>query len=686
MATITWMWLTMMTVLAAVKADHQVEHVFFRQKSEVHMTRSQWIIGLVLDFKVYEKYLIFTNETLNEALRTARIGQVYFNRLTNDYGFRETSYLKSGSRFRRTEKVPLLMYCDIIAAQVRELLVLQELHQRNWQDFKEITRVGHSELEQHRVKGPRRKRVVGLMAAGIAGIFSGFSLFSSYQLKKEVKTLRENQNTIRTVLKDSLSLINLTRMEVKSNRIAINQVIKGMGKLVSTFEGTVIPLREFVINHAQIQTNIGMARDLVTAESDLIGELQRKVSKLATGRLSPILLPAPELVQILKGIEVEIPPELMLPQDPRERPFYYYKILTTNTMALEDELVIAIEIPLLDVARKLKIMEAIALPVPYSETPLTAVYDLEFTSFAISLDGRQYVVLTLEDQLECGKRDTNYCSLTSAVQEANSHSYCTLALYQRDQAKVAKLCKVKVSNKMRLPTAYYIAKGEWLVATNFNFNLRRQCVGVVDDEIVQVKPPYTAVELKSGCRALADVIELPIYFRRRQEYRVQREGRIVSPPKNVKMRDLTIWSPVSKTKLDLPANLEKLGDIKDIPIEELVKNIEDLQDMEEFEFPDNLLMYALIGTIIVVITVLVVVLICKRKAIVRSLPGRHHSGSRKERNREIAMLSREEMVRGMLSQVDCREIGKEEDYMEQSCRPEIPVKKKRRAPRIHENV
>ena len=49
---------------------------------------------------------------------------------------------------------------------------------------------------------------------------------------------------------------------------------------------------------------------------------------------------------------------------------------------------------------------------------------------------------------------------------------------------------------MKLPTAYYIAKGEWLVATNFNFNLRRQCVGVVDDEIVQVKPPYTAVELR----------------------------------------------------------------------------------------------------------------------------------------------------------------------------------------------
>ena len=675
----------MMAVLTVLGADHKVEHVFFRQKSEVHMTRSQWIVGLVLDFKVYEKYLIFTNDTLNEALSSARVGQEYFNKLLNDYRFRVQMYQRTRSVLGNSESAPLLTYCGILNGQVRELLVMKEIHLRNWLDFKEITRVGHSELDQHRMEGPRQKRVVGILA-GIVGIFSGFSLFSTYQLKKEVRALRENQNIIRTVLKDSLSLINLTRMEVKNNRIAINQVIENMGRLVSTFKGAVIPLREFVINNAQLQTNIGMARSLVTAESDLIAELQQKVSKLATGRLSPLLLPAPELVQILKGIEVEIPPELMLPQDPRERPFYYYKILTTNTIALEDELVIAIEIPLLDVARKLKIMEAIALPVPYSETTLTAVYDLEFTSFAISLDGRQYVVLTLEDQLECGKRDTNYCSLTSAVQEANSHSYCTLALYQRDQAKVAKLCKVKVSNKMKLPTAYYIAKGEWLVATNFNFNLRRQCVGVVDDEIVQVKPPYTAVELKSGCRALADAIELPIYFRRRQEYRVQREGRIVSPPKGVQMRDLTIWSPVSDTKLDLPANMEKLGDIKDIPIEDLVKSIENLQDEQKFEFPDNVLMYTLIGTIIIVIIAIMVVLICKRRAILRALTSKHHHGSRRVRDREIAMLSREEVAREMLSQVNCHDVSKEEDYLEQSSRPEIPVKKKRRAPRIHENV
>ena len=85
------------------------------------------------------------------------------------------------------------------------------------------------------------------------------------------------------------------------------------------------------------------------------------------------------------------------------------------------------------------------------------------------------------------------------------------------------------------------------------------------------------------------------------------------------MRDLTIWSPVSDTKLDLPANMEKLGDIKDIPIEDLVKSIENLQDEQKFEFPDNVLMYVLIGIIIIVIIAVMGVLIIKRRAILRAL-------------------------------------------------------------------
>ena len=111
----------------------------------------------------------------------------------------------------------------------------------------------------------------------------------------------------------------------------------------------------FSISTAQIQTNLNTVRDLVTAETAMLADLQAKVSKLSSKELSPNLLPAPDLVKILKSAEVKLPPQLMLPRDPRERPWYYYTILETNTIALENRLVIAIEIPLLDVMQKFHI-------------------------------------------------------------------------------------------------------------------------------------------------------------------------------------------------------------------------------------------------------------------------------------------------------------------------------------------
>ena len=217
------------------------------------------------------------------------------------------------------------------------------------------------------------------------------------------------------------------------------------------------------------------------------------MAKLSTKRLSPLLLPAPELVKILKSIEVELPPQLMLPRDPRETPWYYCTILKTSTVALENQLVITVEIPLSDVAQKFHIKEAISLPVPYGHTNVTGEYELEFRTFAVSTDKRQYVVLSLEDQINCGKPDINFCVMTSAVYEMNHHQYCTLALFQKDVQKVKYLCKTRVTNKLKLSIASYISKGQWLVATNQAFYLRKLCVQTDLQEQLIVKPPFVFV-------------------------------------------------------------------------------------------------------------------------------------------------------------------------------------------------
>ena len=601
-----------------------VEHVFFRQKGMVHTTRSQWIVGLVLDLKMYEQYLIHTNNTIRQAMDQLRKGRVHFEKMFRDSSYRTVTKQRAPenpyTRVSWTDE-EFKSYAEIMHQHKKGLEVLEEIHEKNWKDFIELRATGHSELESNRMGSSliRKKKALGLILGGIAGIFSGFSLFTTHKLKTEVAALRNSQQITRSILKESLSLINLTRMEIQENRWAINDVIKTMGNIVKVWEGKLIQLKRFVITTEEITSNTDQVRDLVSTETTLIMELKQKIAKLATGRLSPAILPAPELVTILKGIEVEIPKALMLPQDPRDKPFYYYTILTTDTIALENELVIMIEIPLLDVARKFRIMEAIALPVPYTATSLTAVYELEFKNFAISTDGRQYVVLTWEDQLNCGKKNARFCYLTSAIQEANRHSYCTLALYQKDSDKINGLCQIKVSNTMKLPIAHYIANGEWIVATETIFNLRKLCVGAAEEVLVQVSPPYTAVTLGSGCRALADLIELPIYFQQREEYRVIRESRILKPPENVQISQLTIWRKVSDKGINVIKNLRKLGDLPAIPIEGLIQKIEILEEEEKYTFPDNIMLYSLLAILLVVVVGVIYLIHRRRQAIFRTV-------------------------------------------------------------------
>ena len=81
-------WAIFSITWAGVGTDVAVEHVFFRQKGIVHTTRSQWIVGLVLDLKMYEQYLIFTNNTIRRAGEELENGRTYFEKMLRDNQYR----------------------------------------------------------------------------------------------------------------------------------------------------------------------------------------------------------------------------------------------------------------------------------------------------------------------------------------------------------------------------------------------------------------------------------------------------------------------------------------------------------------------------------------------------------------------------------------------------------------------
>ena len=215
-------------------------------------------------------YLLFTNRSIADALDKAQKAIPYFRKLSDTAVFRLQTLRRNRAFFSETwtaMEQTVHKYYAILQQQIKELYLLKGIHTKNWRDFQELKLVGHSELEMHRMGAPtpgRPKRLVGAILGGLAGITSVFSIFSTYQLKNEVSQLRQNQAVLRSVVKDGLLMVNLTRMEVQANRVKINDIIDTLGSLIRQFEAEVIPLRKFVITNAQMRTNLGKLRDLVS--------------------------------------------------------------------------------------------------------------------------------------------------------------------------------------------------------------------------------------------------------------------------------------------------------------------------------------------------------------------------------------------------------------------------------------
>ena len=164
-----------------------------------------------------------------------------------------------------------------------------------------------------------------------------------------------------------------------------------------------------------------------------------------------------------------------------------------------------------------------------------------------------------------------------------------------------------------------MSKGDWLVATEKVFNMRKLCVGDDRKTHLTVTPPYTVVTLESGCRALSDLLELPIYFEERIEYTVIRESRITTPPENFQLANLAIWKPVLEQRIDMNFEIQKLGPIEDTNIEDLVNELEEIKFYEKYHFPSSAIPYIVIAIVILLVVFVIIILCCKRQMLLRLL-------------------------------------------------------------------
>ena len=425
----------------------------------------------------------------------------------------------------------------------------------------------------------RRRSLIPFVGQLLGGLFGVVTEEQLEVVKGQVQSLVEKQADIVHAIEESVSVLNVTRVELAENRHAINTITEVTRELRSRMEGatdqivnTLLPFRQFVLTYFQIQLQLGELRDSVSRATTYITRIEMRLSHLSLGHLTPTILPPLELQTMLLAVREKIPPGLMLPSDPVKGLWHFYMTLHCSAMVHDDNIIILVSLPLLDSGGQFEVYQVLDMPVPYLATNLTASYDLEFRNFGISKDRTRYIVLNNEDMAKCGLEKVKFCSINSPIYGAHERQTCVISLFLRNAVEASTLCQTKVS-AIKLPQAQRQDEENWSLAMTKVIVLTLLCKDDYSYE-VQVEPPIALLYVPPGCTAFSTAMTLPVYVSGRTDFGVKEPERSLLRRYNNSVLD--IWEPLREPHQVLdPINIPpELGHIKDMPLDRLFRQLQ----------------------------------------------------------------------------------------------------------------
>ena len=211
-------------------------------------------------------------------------------------------------------------------------------------------------------------------------------------IKQKLIAVEEGERVLVQEAKSSLSILNVTRVDLTKNRQAINRLIKGvldmeeeLGNVTRSMSMELQRLRGFVKQFLQL--SMAISRLQQTSQSLHLSLAQ--LDMLFLGHLSPSLVSPTHLRDILLKIQTELPHHLRLPSDPTRELWRYYSSLSCITLVEEKKILALVPVPLLDRDSTFEVFQVINLPIPYpnpkQELGVVAKYKLEAECIALNL-------------------------------------------------------------------------------------------------------------------------------------------------------------------------------------------------------------------------------------------------------------------------------------------------------------
>ena len=398
------------------------------------------------------------------------------------------------------------------------------------------------------------------------------------EIKRNVKTIYDNQVKQTEVLSDIISITNVSRTLINENREKINGMIHNIESLQENLQDIKKDLRilftsrKFLLIHAEILIHSNRLRIAVDTLKNDINRFVQYLIMISSGKLSPALIDPTHLQRELASIQQQLPPSIKLPENPSKNVWHYYKYLMVNYIPLVDKIIILIKIPLVDSQSALNLYKIYNLPVFNPQIGKSVKYNTEGNSIAISLDYSYATIPTDTEFLQCTLASGHFCSLRSALYHMQTSKWCLIALFLKNDELINTNCEMSVSN-VNGPEAIYLDKGNWAIASMEPDQMEISCT--TQKQAISLNPPLTLVNLQPACSAFSSKFQLPPYFRKFSQGFAFAIKEANLHTNNLQPTNFRIWhslnvSNLSDTQLQ---GLKKLDPVKSIPVKILKAKI-----------------------------------------------------------------------------------------------------------------
>ena len=569
----------------------------FQKTNEVFINDAHWSVTFVHDLRPFQTLI---SQIENDLARTDEIVRT----ITNYY---ESSILTG--------------YVETFESLHVEIDLLTDMYKSVYDNF--------DEYQSLSVDYQRSKRsLIPFIGQLMSTLFGTVSENELDNINRNIKALASNQEQIIHDLDVSLSVLNLTRMQVTENRrsimdliIVVQKLDRKIFSLQQAFSQEFVRLEQFIHTYLQFQMILDEIRLMTQDAIFYLENLKSELNMLSMHHLSTNTISPKDLKELLIEVESKLPNNFELLRNPRKDIWYFYKTLTCVTYLEDDEIRIILKIPLINTREEYEVYKIHNLPLPVhrvvpNQTDILLKYSLETEMLMVSKDKETFSLLSESTFQMCNSYHFQFCNPETAFYQTNINKFCVIALFRRNAHDIKTFCKQIVILDQKLPTTKYLSYGIWIVVTNIplTFTVNCQSYETMTGDI-NIKPPFGIIKLNNTCKASNKYFQLPEYFDKHTHF--ERSDPLQALLSLHDISKLFIWNnskeEFEKFKpLSLPSHLSGL---KEIPMQNFLRethayktvNIDDNQTSQNWTF-------VTVSIIVSTLFILIIVWLIARKA------------------------------------------------------------------------